>query len=165
MSDEMLRIEGLDDLEDRLMRLGSKEADRMTRQALMVGGRVIQEAIADLAPVRPELPSGTALPEGALKQDIELHIERGAETKSVQAVISPGSRTSYAAKWVEYGHRLVRGGYSRLLANGKTRGKGKQVGDVSAHPFIRPGFEASKAAAQDAVSKEFIRLFEEEAQK
>ena len=99
---------------------------------LRAGGEVFQAAIAERAPERPDLPSGTALPPGALKTDIELH--RGRSDEGLPAVIvSPGKYTQHVARWVEYGHRLVRGGYNK---KGKG-GPGKEVGSVAAYPFIR----------------------------
>jgi len=65
-------------------------------------------------------------------------LEEAAET------IAAGKLTAHVARWVEYGHRMIRGGRSRLLPNGKTRGPGKQIGFVDAHPFIRPAYEATR---------------------
>lgn len=55
----------------------------------------------------------------------------------------------------EYGHRMVTGGYNKLLKNGKTRGPGK-VHDkkpfIRAYPFIRPAFMETQDAVTNAMS-------------
>lgn len=60
--------------------------------------------------MRPALPSGRALPVGALKADVTLEVRR--ESGLLMAVVGPGKLTAHVARWVEYGHRRVRGGYS-----------------------------------------------------
>jgi hypothetical protein len=49
----------------------------------------------------------------------------------------------YIALWVEFGHRLVRGG---RLNSKKGAGAGKLIGFVQPHPFMRPAFEAARAS-------------------
>lgn len=141
-------IVGLKELQAKLADLGTKAGHKVVREALLEGGKVLQTAIAERAPERPELPSGTALQPGALRQDIELHI--GTADGRPAAIVEPGKYTRHVAGWVEYGHRIVKGGYSRLLHGrneGKHRGPGHQIGDVPAHPFIRPGYEAARVEA------------------
>ena len=141
-----IKLEGFKDLEAKLVELGGKAATNIARDGLRAGGEVIQAAVRELAPTRPDLPSGTALPPGALARDIELHI--GEEDGRPAAIIYPGSETAWAAKFVEYGHRMIRGGYSKVVGTkGRHRGPGKEIGNVPAHPFIRPGFEISAAEA------------------
>lgn len=136
---------GLKELDAKLSALKTTEAHRIIKQGLLDGGEVIQAAVQGLAPERPQLPSGTALPVGALARDIELHFGKD-EAGLPAAIVSPGKYTAYAARWVEYGHRLVKGG--RLsMRRGKMRGSGQQIGEVPAHPFLRPGFEESQQEA------------------
>jgi hypothetical protein len=141
--------------------LAGPAAERIARHAVRAGAQVVQAAITEAAPVRPDLPSGTALPPGALKNDIELHVAKEKDG-SISAYIEPGSRTMAAARWCEYGHRLVRGGSSRrgagMLGQGYS-GPGKVVGFVEAKPFIRPAWEASEAAAQDAIAIDIAASF------
>ena len=75
--------------------------------------------------------------------------------RSPAAVVGFGKLTRAVAGWVELGHRLVRGGYSKVLKNGKVRGPGRQVGTVAAHPFVRPAYEASVDAANQAFAETF----------
>lgn len=156
-----IKLEGFKELEQKLAALGGKEAERIVRDSLRAAGEVTQRAIAELAPARPILPSGTALPEFALKHDIELHI--ATVDGKPAAIVRPGSETAYVANFVEYGHRLVKGGYSKVLPSGRHRGHGKEIGEVPAYPFIRPGFEGSVAPAlevmQAKVTKEIEELF------
>lgn len=119
-------------------------AEKIVRRAMRAGGRVVQAAITEAAPERPDLPSGTALPVGALKSDIELHVTKERDG-SISAYVEPGRLTRHAALWVEYGHKLVRGG--------RLKGGGAHVGEVPAHPFIRPAADASEAAALTAIEE------------
>lgn len=143
-----LEVKGLKELEQKLQDLGTKAAERAVKRSLKAGAEVIQKAVEEAAPTKDE--TGGNLPEGALKSDIEVRIKRDNNNK-LEAWVQPGKFTGYVARWVEYGHRLVRGGRSRLnKKTGKTLGPGKQIGEVKQHPFIRPAFEAS---AQEAIDK------------
>lgn len=123
----------------------------ITRKALRKGAKITQAAIEERAPERPDLPSGTALPIGALAADIVVRSYTDADGREV-ASVQPGALTDHVAGWVEFGHRMVRGGYSRVnKKTGKTSGPGAEVGQVPAHPFFRPGAEESEEAAAAAI--------------
>jgi HK97 gp10 family phage protein len=156
-----IKFEGLRELDDKLKTMGDLAAKRIVRDALRAGAEITQAAIQERAPVRPGLPSGTALPPGALAADIELYI--GEEDGWPAAIVRPGKWTAYAADWVEYGHRLIKGGYNKLVGGGKHRGQGKEIGEVRAYPFIRPGYEASREAAVQVLVKTAIDEVEKEA--
>ena len=96
--------------------------------------------------------SGGILPNGALRSDIVVRMTRDDDGTLI-AVVGPAKLTRWVARLVEYGHRLVRGGRSRVLKNGKTKGPGKEIGTVQAHPFIRPAYEASRQQVADAICK------------
>lgn len=144
------QITGLRELNQKLSQLKDKQGQKIIRDGLKAGGKVFQSAIAARAPERPDLPAGDAMPPGALKQDVEVHIGRDDDGLPA-AIVSPGRFTWRAAMWVEYGHRLVRGGYSRLIRTGrnagKYRGRGSETGTVPEHPFIRPAYEAVREEA------------------
>lgn len=152
-----VNIQGLAELDARLKEMGNVEAKKCIRKALKAGGKVMQEAILERTPVRPELPSSTALPPGALANDIV--VKNTVEGDNLAVAVGPGSHTAYAARLVEYGHRSVSGGISRKDENGKYRGKGTEAasvngvsgGQVPAHPFIRTAYEASREPATDAI--------------
>lgn len=149
-------FEGMTEFEGAMTQLAIELPEKAVRRGLRDGGRVIQAAITEAAPVRPDLPSGTALPPGALKADIELHVvkERNEES-SFSAYIEPGKYTRYAARLVEYGHEMVIGG---------RKGKGrKAVGQVAAHPFFRPAFDASEGEAMAATEATILAEIENEA--
>jgi HK97 gp10 family phage protein len=137
-----VHVQGLRELDAKLAELGADASKRIVQKSLRAAGSVILEAVTDAAPERPELPSGTALPVGALAADIGMRLGRD-EDGLPAAIVSPGRLTRHVARWVEYGHRLVRGGRNRIGRGGP----GKVVGNVPAHPFIRPAFESSAEAA------------------
>jgi HK97 gp10 family phage protein len=143
-------VEGLSALQAKLDDLGTTMADRAIRKALKAGALIEQAAIVERAPVKDV--TGGILPPGALKSDIVIRMKKDASGAN-SAVVGPAKLTAHVARWVEYGHRLVVGGRSRVLRSGKTKGPGKQVGQVEAYPFIRPAYEASRAAVTEAICK------------
>lgn len=159
MSDGLvMTVQGLERFNRDMLEISGPIATKIARRAIREGGKVMQAAITQMAPQRPDVPSGTALPVGALRGDIELRV-RQDQDGAVSAFIGPGKYTAHVARWVEYGHEQS-GGEKRLIG-GKLEGK-----FVPAHPFIRPAFELSQgeamAATEAAVSveigKEVARL-------
>jgi HK97 gp10 family phage protein len=142
-------IQGLAELQATLTDLSTRAADKAMRNALKAGAAIEQASISTAAPIK--VGSGGILPDGALKNDIVIKIKKD-DRGGMTAVVGPDKYTAHVARWVEYGHRLVRGGYSRMLANGKTRGPGKEVDQVEEHPFIRPAWEASREAVTTAIT-------------
>ena len=148
MADETgIQIQGLSDLQATLDGLAEKDSNRMIRGALFDAGEPVQLAVSQRAPERSQLPSGTALPPGALKMDIVVRVPRASNI--LMSLIGPDTLTRHAARWVEFGHRMVRGGNSTLGRNGKYHGSGQHVGEVPEHPFMRPAWEESKALAAE----------------
>ena len=140
---------GFAEVERSLDDLGQSLGEQICRKALRAGGNVMKGAIAANAPVRPDLPSGTALPVGALQSDITVIVSKDSP-ESFSAWIEPGKSTLHVARWVEWGHRQVAGG---RFKNWGKRGKGKEVGDVEAHPYIRPAFDANEELAFSAIAE------------
>jgi HK97 gp10 family phage protein len=154
MADEVrFDITGLSDLKATFESLATKEADRCVSKALMAGAAIEQAAITALAPLKDT--TGGLLPDGALKSDITITRRRFSDGKPY-VTVAPGKYTAHVAFWVEYGHRLIRGGYSKLLKSGKTRGPGTQIGVVPEHSFIRKAYEQSCGAVADAISSTLI---------
>lgn len=149
-------ISGIPEVKAMLDNLSTKEADRIMRTALKAGADIVKEAIEVHAPERPDLPSGTALPIGALKADIKSKVKKVSDDVYV-ATIEPDEATFHVALFVEEGHRLVRGGYSKEVIKagentGKYRGPGQEVGQVEARPFVRPAWEACREEATTAIA-------------
>jgi HK97 gp10 family phage protein len=149
-------ITGLTELKAKFDDLSSNAKDRAVRKALQAGAEIEKAAIEYRAPERVDLPSGTALPQGALRADITVKIKR-SDQGNLHAVIEPGDLTHHVALWVEEGHRLVRGGYSKEIyrhgeATGKFRGPGTEIATVEAHPFVRPAFEETRTEVEQAIA-------------
>jgi hypothetical protein len=123
--------------------LAGPVVDKISQQALRAGAQVFLEALQDTVPERPDLPSGTALPVGALRDDLQSRVSR-QEDGTYIAHIGPGKQTRHVAGWVEYGHELS--GTEKRLIGGNLEGK-----FVKAHPWIRPAFDMSEEEAMAAV--------------
>jgi hypothetical protein len=78
------------------------------------------------------------------------------------AIIQPGELTWHVAEWVESGHRLVRGGYSKETkpGSGKYRGSGSEVGSVEAHPFVTPAYEECREEVAQAIAATLVSEIE-----
>lgn len=96
--------------------------------------------------------TGGMLPPGALKNDIVIRFLKDA-AGAISAKVGPAKLTAHVARWVEYGHRIVRGGRNRIKANGKQYGNGVANGEVPAHPFIRPAYEATRQQVITTICK------------
>jgi HK97 gp10 family phage protein len=144
---------GIAEMKARMMALRQEVSGPMAAKAVRAGGRVIRDSMKELTPVLIEKNAGSdALPPGTVKNDIRVRMPAKENQFETVAVIGPGPRARFVAHLVEYGHRMVTGGISEVLANGKLKGPGRvHEKDVPAHPFLRPAFEESLAAAQEKV--------------
>jgi HK97 gp10 family phage protein len=149
-------IDGLKQIDEAFTAMADPaRVKKIVRKALKKGAKIEQAAMRARAPERPDLPSGTALPPGALKADITIGNTTDGENLAV--IVGPGKYTRHAAGWVEYGHQMVVGG-RRSVKNGKVTGKGHLVtvngttlSVVPAHPWIRPAYEESATAVTTAI--------------
>jgi HK97 gp10 family phage protein len=134
-------ITGLDELNAKMESLQKGSFEKAARKALRVAGKVVQTAIRERAPIRVDAHhSGTALPVGALAADINLgNVKHPDGTEAYQISIGAGKHTAHVARFVEYGHENAKGS-----------------GHTPAHPFIRPAYEASEAAAATALVTTFM---------
>jgi HK97 gp10 family phage protein len=128
-----ITVEGLKELQAKLDALTQKQADRCIRTALKAGAAIEQAAIVERAPVKDG--TGGSLPPGALKSDIVTRMTKD-KGGALSAIVGPAKLTAHVARWVEYGHRIVHGA--------KLRKGGSHIGNVPAHPFIRPAYEATR---------------------
>jgi HK97 gp10 family phage protein len=147
-----ITVTGLDKVDKALQQLsGGEFREKMMRNALRAGGTVMQAAIMANAPINPKMPGpkSTALPPGALQSDVHLTVSKDKQTDSFSAWIYFGKYTIHVARFVEWGHRFVKGG--RYMTWGK-RGKGQEIGDVEAAPFIRPAFDANIDLVAQAIN-------------
>jgi hypothetical protein len=135
-----------------MQRLGQTVANEIGIKAMRAGGEVMQEALREAAPERPDLPSGTALPVGELANDIQLSVIKDSNG-TIVARIGPGKKSRHVAVWVEYGHEMSHRQSEKRLIGGKFQGK-----FVPAHPWIRPTFETT---IDEAVAVAGYRMQEE----
>jgi hypothetical protein len=131
-------------------------------KALSAGGNIIASAIEGLCPVKAE-DTGGLLDRGELREGVSVEVTLDTQLRGGIAKIGwTTKRLADVANWVEFGHRVVipNGGTYRD-GKGRTR-KGSHVADVPAHPFIRPGFDASAEAAVDAMAASLSQTVAEE---
>jgi len=146
---------GLDALKARMAGMREHVSGPIARKAITAGGHVIQDAMVERTPVNVEKNAGSnSLEPGAIKADIKVRFPAQEQPLETTATIGPGGKTSHVARWVEYGHRMVSGGQSKIGADGKLRGPGTAAEkDVPAYPFLRPAFEASEGPAMDIIAE------------
>lgn len=139
-----------------LERVRQSIVDKGARKAVVAGARVIGAAMIERTPVQVEKMAGSdSLEPGELKANIRVRAKT-AEDGSQYALVGPIGKQgeiSRVAHLVEYGHRTVTGGKSRLNAAGILVGGGKvHEVDVPAYPFLRPAFEESASEAESVVA-------------
>ena len=144
----------------KLKSLETEQADKIMGRAFKEGAKVYQAAVSKAAPERPDLPSGTALPPGALKSDVIITHPKSEGGPIYE--VEFGTETAHVASWVETGHRLVRGGYSHAVynKNGEAvayRGPGHEVKQVPAHPFFRDAFENASPEAEEVITDSILK--------
>ncbi len=138
-----MRMKGLPETQAAMNALRQEVRTTATRGAVRDGATVIGDAMTAAAPVLDhKTAESTSLEPGEMKADIRVAMGRVDQEGFITAAIGPTKRTRHVARWVEYGHRLVKGGYSSFK-RGKLQGVGKQIGDVPEHPFLRPAYETS----------------------
>jgi HK97 gp10 family phage protein len=149
IKDKMIEVTGLDEVRANLAKLEIGLRTEYVLNAVKAGAAVFKDALVEAAPILDEKTAkSTSLEPGELKRDIKARTKLDEDGFAV-AVIGPSRRTAYVARFLEFGHRLVKGGYSRVEAWGN-RGGGHEVGQVPAHEFLRPAFEASEEEAIEA---------------
>ena len=155
-----LEMTGLSQLVAKLENSRVQMAGPEMKKAFRKGGNVIKKAMQERAPVLDARTAGsTALDPGDLQAGMRVYLPEGEE---VTALIGPSAKVEHVARWVEYGHRMVSGGYSKVLADGRTRGPGKAAEeDVEEHPFLRPAYEESIAEAEATISQSLKESYKE----
>lgn len=154
---------GVEEMKAKMLAMRQHMSGPGSQKAVRAGGNVIKGAMVERTPVLIEKNAGSnALEPGSVKRDILVRFPASENQYQVTALIGPGKRAGRVAHLVEYGHRMVVGGKSRVLANGKVQGNGKVLErDVPAHPFLRPAFEASVAEAQKVLAETMGKQLQE----
>lgn len=135
MSDVTVEIH-LEELKRKFRAAGPELAARVLEQSLNEGGAVIEKAV--------RLYAEDHVKTGDLIADLHIEVAVAPDGLSGQALIGFRDQ-SHKAGWVEFGHRQV--------THGLLKSDRKEVGHVPAHPFMRPGFDESQAAAKETVTK------------
>jgi hypothetical protein len=143
-----IQMAGAAEMQSSMRRLSDEIRQKLVLRAVRDAGVVIQDAMRESAHVLAERnPGSDALEPGQLREDIRVRA-RLDEDAVARAIIGP-VKYEYVARFVEFGHRLVKGGYSKSDGKGGLRGPGTQIGEVPAYPTLRPAFERSQSDAFD----------------
>lgn len=141
-------------LEAKLKSLTDKKQPQIVAKALRAGAQVFRDEVVTQTPERTDDvvtgPKSSALPPGALKSDVIAH----KKPNSLEYDVEFGDETAHVARWVNDGHRIVKGGSAHFDKNGKKKnGKGRKVGVVEGSGFFDKAYETALKAATDAVEK------------
>lgn len=159
-----VKVTGLRETQQSLNGFADKVRERAVVHAVRDGANVIKDAMRESAGTLNKTvvrtASSNALTPGALAQDIKVRVKVD-KTDIAVAIIGP-VKYSHVARWVEFGHRMVKGGYSKVAGDGTTRGPGRESGEpVPAYPFLRPAFERSSTAALERFTGSMQTYFPE----
>ena len=159
MPSEVIAVEGIEDACKMLDGVGPIVATRGYLNGLAAAGDVMMSAVRQRVPVElGAIKNAAHGGKGALANNLGKWIEVDARGRGGVVDVGFGA-LGHIALWVEYGHRLL--GH---------KPKKKVIGDVPAHPFMRPAFDACNQQAVDAfvdgvkgVMKEAVSGYSEEA--
>lgn len=156
------KVTGTAEITARFESLRQAMRGEAVRSAARKASNVMAREMRTVAPVLDErTANSTAQEPGVLKSSIRVSVSRPDNRDIVRALIGPNRKASRVAHLVEYGHRLVKGGKSRVGPKGAV-GPGVQIGDVSAYPFLRPAYEATAQSVLETFKDEIgARLNEE----
>lgn len=132
-------LRGAGDIKALLGRLPAAVGEDAQRQALRLTASDVVETARGLC-ARGDDPG----PQGHLADNIRAFDVPPTDDGKVAVVVSY-PRGFFYGHFLEWGFRLVRGGYSKQFKDGRTIGRGKQIGYVPARPFLRPAWDAHKA--------------------
>lgn len=148
-----LQLSGWEETRRRLSLVRTTVGEQTAAKAVREGGRIVLEEMATRAPVLDHKTArSTAQEPGTLKGAIRMVVHGAKEGVAAEALVGPSKKYVFLARWVEYGHRLVKGGYSKITARGR-RGPGRDVGVVPAYPFLRPAWEATRGRALEKMAE------------
>jgi HK97 gp10 family phage protein len=142
MADGMsLQVEGLKELEKKLLAMGPKLARNGLRAAVGAGARVIR----DEAKARVPVDSGVMRRSIYIKQIREMS---GNSQQTFFVGVRSGKKyrrknqDAYYWRWVEFGYNAKNGRF------------------IPAQPFMRQAFEGRKVAASDAIKQKLVERVE-----
>jgi HK97 gp10 family phage protein len=151
---------GIKEAQGKIKFLQNLVRDVATRKAVIAASNVIADAERSLAPVlKIHSVDSTAKLPGTLRDSIQVVVKKYTDG-FIEGFIGPKHGAGRAAHLVEFGHRLVKGGKSRIKLGG-IEGGGKVVGFVPAHPFLRPAFDANAQRALDVYNETMETLMKE----
>jgi HK97 gp10 family phage protein len=160
-------LTGMKALTDKMESIREQVRTDGVRKAVRAGANIIKDAMVERTPVLIEKQAGSdSLEPGEVKANIRVRMTM--EDGDPVALVGPkgkGGAIAKTAHLVEYGHRMVTGGKSKMDMAGNFIGGGKvHEVDVPAHPFLRPAFETSAAAAMEAIEAELGEALKEAAE-
>ena len=142
---------GLEELKGKARLLQEAMREQALKEGVRAGSKVILEAMQSRVPELDAKTTGSdAAPPGTYKAGLRATAPRSDKDGIVTSRIGAGKKVARQAFLVEYGHRLVKGGGSRVLADGRLQGAGREIGSVPAYPALRDAYEASAREAQEA---------------
>lgn len=154
MPAEVVKIEGLKELNAKLKSLATKEANRITRRGIAKMAQVIRKEM------RQRAPKDT----GFLRKNLAYKIKRESRG-GYSATVGPKPLAFYA-RFLEFGsaEHIIPNLNSRSrkpIAIGNRVFSSVDHPGTSPRPFLRPAFEAKKREAVDECGKVMWKLIEE----
>ncbi len=140
----IVSITGLEELNQRLDKMRNDLARRLLVEAMKKSLKGMLNRAESMVNIgKPVDLFGRPRKTGRLKGGFKIIKVKDPDPYSLNVNLI---NTAYTARWVEYGHRLL-----RRDRNGKK--VPRKPGFVRARPFMRPAFEAHKQEAVDTLSK------------
>lgn len=151
-----VRVDGADEILRNLNRLPPQVRRQHLLEAVKPGAEIIRQAIEEKAPRGEGDKEYKGRKIGHLADSIVVE-GRVVDDDAVIYSIGP-DKDHYYARWVEFGHALIKVTNRIKNAKGRTvKRETRKIGEVPPHPFMRPGYDSSKDDAERAVARELKR--------
>ena len=153
MSGELIKVTGITEVQKMLAEAPKSVVARGFLKALDAGAKVFEQELEIRTPVLVSAlmtvaEKGKHHP-GDLRRALMSLVTLDSQFRGGEAAVGYGKQ-GFIANFVEYGHRMV------------THKPGKKhIGQVPAHPFMRPTFDAKADAALDAFAESLIGTLKE----
>lgn len=169
MADELIKCEflGVDEVNRMLDSIPKELVMNGYLEALRDGSDVIVQELDARTPIQLIESGGELIVEGGdLKGSIVTEIILDANYQGGVALVGFG-KLGYIARFVEFGHHMI--GHVVSLVNNTSKGSyrdnpsKKYLGEVEAHPFMRPAtaaaYERVVIAVGEAITRTVRRVF------
>lgn len=141
-------VKGIPELDAALMEKLPNQVRSIIRSVLVEAGEWMAGQLSGAA---PRSPSDKPHPSGYLAGSMRERMSIDIDADSAGVYVGPNADAFYDY-FVETGHRIVKGGYSKLTRAG-ARGPGHEIGKAEPHQYMATVFDTTHSQWQEIVER------------